>query len=58
MSDVLEQVKQLLEGGIDAAVVLDGDRRVLYYNRAYEALTGLRETDAGGIRALRTFFDQ
>jgi len=42
VSDVFEQVKQLLEGGIDAAVVLDGERRVLYYNRAYEALTGLR----------------
>jgi two-component system NtrC family sensor kinase len=39
---VLEQIKQLLEGSVDAAVILDADRRVLYYNRAYEALTGLR----------------
>jgi two-component system NtrC family sensor kinase len=42
LSDVLEQVKQLIEGSIDAAVILDKDRRVYYYNRAYEALTGLR----------------
>ena len=39
---MLEQIKQLLEGSVDAAVVLDRDRRVLYYNRAYEASTGLR----------------
>jgi len=30
-------VRELLEGSIDAAVILDRDRRVLYYNRAYEA---------------------
>jgi PAS domain S-box-containing protein len=42
MGTVLEQIKQLLEGSVDAAVVLDADRRILYYNRAYEASTGLR----------------
>lgn len=42
MSAVLEQVKQLLEGSVDAAVILDKDRRILYYNRPYEALSGLR----------------
>lgn len=42
MSEVLEQVKQVLEGSVDAAVVLDKDRRILYYNRAYQALSGLR----------------
>jgi two-component system, NtrC family, sensor kinase len=41
-SEVLEQVKQLLEGSVDAAVILDADRTILYYNRAYEALSGLR----------------
>jgi PAS domain S-box-containing protein len=39
---MLEQLKQLLEGSVDAAVVLDTERRILYYNRAYEASTGLR----------------
>jgi PAS domain S-box-containing protein len=39
---VLEQLKQLLEGSVDAAVVLDPERHILYYNRAYEASTGLR----------------
>ncbi len=42
MSDVLEQVRQLLDGSIDAAVVLDKDRHILFYNRAYEALSELR----------------
>ena len=42
MSSVLDQIKQVLEGSVDAAVVLDGERHILYYNRAYEASTGLR----------------
>jgi PAS domain S-box-containing protein len=41
VSDVLEQVKQLLEGSVDAAVILDAERRILYHNRAYQTLTGL-----------------
>jgi two-component system NtrC family sensor kinase len=39
---VLEQIKELLEGSVDAAVILDADRRVLYYNRAYEAIGTMR----------------
>jgi two-component system, NtrC family, sensor kinase len=42
VSSVLEQIKQVLEGSVDAAVVLDADRKILYYNRAYESATGLR----------------
>ncbi|MCG8424354.1 MAG: ATP-binding protein [Proteobacteria bacterium] len=42
MNAVLEQVKQVLEGSVDAAVVLDAERRILYYNRAYQVLSGLR----------------
>jgi PAS domain S-box-containing protein len=42
VSDVLEQVTQLLEASIDAAVILDRDRRIVYYNRSYEALSGMR----------------
>lgn len=42
MYDVLEQVKRLLEGSVDASVILDEDRRIVYYNRAYEALSGMR----------------
>jgi PAS domain S-box-containing protein len=57
---VLEQIKQLLEGSVDAAVVLDPDRRVLYYNRAYEASTGLRgrqlaQKVAAGARCFEVF---
>lgn len=32
----------LLEGSVDASVVLDKDRRILYYNRAYENISPLR----------------
>ncbi len=42
MAGVIELAKQLLEGSVDAAVILNEDRRILYYNRAYEALSGLR----------------
>jgi two-component system NtrC family sensor kinase len=39
---ILEAVRELLEGSVDAAVILDRERRVLYYNRAYEAIGSLR----------------
>ena len=39
---VPDTIKLVLEGSVDAAVVLDPDRRILYYNRPYEALSGLR----------------
>lgn len=39
---LLEPVRELLDGSIDAAVILDRDRRVLYYNRAYEQACRLR----------------
>jgi PAS domain S-box-containing protein len=57
---VLEQIKQLLEGSVDAAVVLDTDRRILFYNRAYEASTGLRgrqlaQKVAAGARCYEVF---
>lgn len=57
---MLEQIKQLLEGSVDAAVVLDPDRRILYYNRAYEASTGLRgrqlaQRVAAGARCFEVF---
>ena len=42
MSAGLEQIQRLLEGSVDAAVVLDSERRIVFYNRAYEALSGLR----------------
>jgi len=42
VDDVLEPAKKLLEGSVDAAVILDRDRRILYYNRAYEVSCGLR----------------
>jgi len=41
-AQVLEQVKALLEGSVDAAVVLDADRRILYYNPAYQSASGMR----------------
>ncbi|HJZ88019.1 MAG TPA: ATP-binding protein [Polyangia bacterium] len=37
-----EYVRRLLDGSVDAAVVLDSDRRPLYWNTAYQQYTGLR----------------
>jgi signal transduction histidine kinase len=38
----LEPIRRLLEGSVDGAVILDRDRRILAYNRAYENASGLR----------------
>ncbi len=60
MSQVLEQVRQLLEGSVDASVVLDEDRRIVLYNRAYEVLSGLRgrqlrQRVTDGVRCFEIF---
>jgi PAS domain S-box-containing protein len=39
---ILEQIRAMLEASVDAAVVLDNERRILYYNPAYQAASGLR----------------
>lgn len=56
----LDPVKALLEDSVDAAVILDGDRRILYYNRAYEAATDisgreLRRRVIDGARCYEVF---
>ncbi len=60
MAKLYDQITQLLEGSVDAAVVIDADRRVLHYNLAYEGLTGLRgrqlaEKVKGGARCFELF---
>lgn len=53
-------MRELLEGSVDAAVILDRDRRILYYNRAYEATSRLRSRElaarvAAGARCYEIF---
>jgi len=60
LAKLYDQITQLLDGSVDAAVVLDGDRRVLHYNPAYEGLTGLRgrqlaDRGKGGARCYELF---
>ena len=60
MAALSEQITQLIDGSVDAQVVLDAERRVLHYNQAYEALTGLRgrqlaERVRAGARCYGTF---
>lgn len=60
MAKLFDQITSLLDSTVDAAVVLDGERRVRYYNPAYQALTGLRgralaERVAGGARCFELF---
>ena len=38
----------MLEGAVDAAVILDQEHRVLYRNSAYDAYTGTRPREVGG----------
>ena len=37
---LFEQLERLVDGHVDAAVLIDADRRVLHYNLAWEVLTG------------------
>ncbi len=60
MGKLYEQVTSFLDSTVDAAVVLDSDRRVRHYNPAYQALTGLRgrqlgERVASGARCYELF---
>jgi signal transduction histidine kinase len=48
----LDAMKELLEGSVDAAVILDRDRKIVFYNRAYEAAARLKG------RALRSAVEQ
>jgi signal transduction histidine kinase len=42
LPEVPEQVRRLLDGSVDAAVVVDADLRVLYFNAPYQNYSGLR----------------
>lgn len=60
MATLFDQITALLESTVDAAVVLDGERRVRYYNPAYQAVTGLRgralaQRVAAGARCFELF---
>ena len=46
--------KRVLEGAVDAAVILDQDHRVLYRNSAYDAYTGKRPREVGAAAAAGT----
>ena len=60
MSELPAAVVELLEGSPDAAVILDRDRKILHFNRAYQGLTGMgwrklsKAVDAGA-RCLDVF---
>lgn len=60
MAKLYDQITSFLDSTVDAAVVLDGDRRVRHFNPAYQALTGLRgrqlaERVSGGARCYELF---
>ena len=50
----LGDLKRVLEGAVDAAVILDQDHRVLYRNSAYDAYTGKRPREVGAAAAAGT----
>ncbi len=60
MTSLFEQIERLVDGHVDAAVLIDGDRRVLRYNLAYELLAGRSGRDlaarvAAGARCHELF---
>jgi len=60
MTKVPDAVRQLVEGLVDGAAVLDGDRRVLSYNRRYAALCNATDAElarrvAAGVRCDELF---
>jgi PAS domain S-box-containing protein len=60
LAKLYDQITSLLDNTVDAAVVLDADRRVRHFNLAYQALTGLRgralvERVAAGARCFELF---
>ena len=57
---LFEQLERLVDGHVDAAVLIDADRRVLHYNLAWEVLTGRSGRDlaarvAAGARCHELF---
>jgi signal transduction histidine kinase len=46
-NDALADLKRVLEGAVDAAIILDQDHNVLYRNSAYDAYTGMRAREVG-----------
>jgi len=60
VAKLYDQITSFLDSTVDAAVVLDSDRRVRHFNPAYQALTGLRgrqlaERVAAGARCYELF---
>jgi signal transduction histidine kinase len=55
---LFEQLGRLVDGHVDAAVLIDGERRVLHYNRAWEALTGRSGRDLAARVAAGARCDQ
>ncbi len=45
----LDDIKRVLEGAVDAAIILDQQHRVLYRNPAYDAYTGRRPREVAAL---------
>jgi len=50
----LDDLKRVLEGAVDAAIIVDQDCRVLYRNPAYDAYTGRRPREVAELSAQGT----
>jgi signal transduction histidine kinase len=54
VDDALSDLKRVLEGAVDAAVILDQNHHVLYRNSAYDAYTGRRPREVAAAAAAGT----
>jgi signal transduction histidine kinase len=50
----LDDLKRVLEGAVDAAIIVDDQCRVLYQNPAYDVYTGRRPREVAELAALGT----
>ncbi len=53
-TDALADLKRVLEGSVDAAIILDQQQRVLYRNPAYDVYTGRRPREVAQLAAAGT----
>jgi signal transduction histidine kinase len=54
IDDALGDLKRVLEGAVDAAIILDQNHQVLYRNSAYDAYTGRRPREVTAAAASGT----
>ena len=51
----LDELKRVLEGSVDAAIIIDEQQRVLYRNPSYDAYTGRRPREVHSLAVAENY---